>query len=88
MMHDQNPSMILWAQACMKQHMFRTRVFHQILKNITPEEIAFQRSRESQMEIDSETMPSPHSVVQRETNIIPADPVAPVNMFRDQKESL
>jgi hypothetical protein len=58
------------------------------LKNITPEEIAFQRSRESQMEIDSETMPSPTSVVQRETDIIPADPVAPVNMFRDQKESL
>jgi hypothetical protein len=44
------------------------------------EEIAFQRSRESQMEIDSETMPSPPSAVQRETNIIPVDPVT---MFRD-----
>jgi hypothetical protein len=32
------------------------------------------------MEIDSETMPSPPSVVQRETYIIP---VAPVDMFRD-----
>jgi hypothetical protein len=53
------------------------------------EEIAFQRSRESQMEIDSETIPSPPSAVQRETNIIPvdpvvpADPVAPVDMPRD-----
>jgi hypothetical protein len=35
------------------------------------------------MEIDSETIPSPPSVVQRETYIIPADPVAPVDMFRD-----
>jgi hypothetical protein len=47
------------------------------------EEIACQRSRESQMEIDSETIPSPPSAVQRETNIIPADPVAPVDMPRD-----
>jgi hypothetical protein len=31
------------------------------------------------MEIDSETMPSPPSVVQRETYIIPVDPVAPVD---------
>jgi hypothetical protein len=45
------------------------------------EEIAFQRSRESQMEIDSETMPSPPSIVHRETYIIPADPIAPVDMF-------
>jgi hypothetical protein len=50
---------------------------------VLEEEIAFQRSRESQIEIDSETMPSPPSTVQRETNIIPADPVAPVDMFRD-----
>jgi hypothetical protein len=50
---------------------------------VLEEEIAFQRSRESQMEIDSETMPSPPSTVQRETNTIPADPVAPVDMFRD-----
>jgi hypothetical protein len=47
------------------------------------EEIAFQRSRESQMEIDSETIPSPPSTVQRETNIIPANLVAPVDMSRD-----
>jgi hypothetical protein len=46
---------------------------------IFEEEIAFQRSRESQMEIDSETVPSPHSAVQRETHIIPLDPVVPVD---------
>jgi hypothetical protein len=33
------------------------------------------------MEIDSETMPSPPSTVQRETDIIPVDPVAPVDPF-------
>jgi hypothetical protein len=32
------------------------------------------------MEIDSKTIPSPPLVVQRETNIIP---VEPVDMFRD-----
>jgi hypothetical protein len=47
------------------------------------EETVFQRSRESQMEIDSETMPSLPSIVQREIEIIPADLVAPVDMFRD-----
>jgi hypothetical protein len=31
------------------------------------------------MEIDGETMPSPPSAVQRETNIILVDPVAPVD---------
>jgi hypothetical protein len=31
--------------------------------NIVEEEIVFQRSRESQMEIDSKTIPSPPSVV-------------------------
>jgi hypothetical protein len=31
------------------------------------------------MEIDSETMPSPPSIVQRETHIIPVDPIAPVD---------
>jgi hypothetical protein len=46
---------------------------------IFEEEIAFQRSRESQMEIDSETIPSPPSTVQRETTIIPVDPVVPVD---------
>jgi hypothetical protein len=35
------------------------------------------------MEIDSGTIPSPPSAVQRETDIIPANPVAPVDMFRD-----
>jgi hypothetical protein len=35
------------------------------------------------MEIDSETIPSPPSAVQRETNIIPVDPVSLVDMFRD-----
>jgi hypothetical protein len=30
--------MILWAKACMTQYMFRTRVSHHTLKNITPEE--------------------------------------------------
>jgi hypothetical protein len=43
------------------------------------EEIAFRRSRESQMEIDSEkneeTVPSPPSAVQRETVIDPVDPI-------------
>jgi hypothetical protein len=87
----------------MKQYMFRTRVWifktfqidilgqRQIETSIDvvlKEEIAFQRSKESQMEIDSETMPSPPSAVQREKNIIPTDPVAPVDMFRDQKENL
>jgi hypothetical protein len=35
---------------------------------IFEEEIAFRRSRESQMEIDSETVPSPPSAVQREAD--------------------
>jgi hypothetical protein len=53
---------------------------------IFEEEIAFRRSIESQMDIDSETVPSPPSAVQRETAIVPADPVdlvAPVNVPRD-----
>jgi hypothetical protein len=53
---------------------------------IFEEEIAFRRSRESQMEIDSETIPSPPSVVQRETTIVLVDPVdlvAPVDVPRD-----
>jgi hypothetical protein len=45
------------------------------------EEITLQISRESQME--SETIPSPPSTVQRETNIFPANPVALVDMPRD-----
>jgi hypothetical protein len=36
---------------------------------VLEEEIAFQGSRESQMEIDSETIPSPPSAVQRETTL-------------------
>jgi hypothetical protein len=51
------------------------------------EEIAFRRSKESQMEIDNEkkeeTIPSPPSVVQRETIIDPVDPVALVDVLRD-----
>jgi hypothetical protein len=35
------------------------------------------------MEIDSETIPSLPSTFQRETNIIPVDPVAPVDVSRD-----
>jgi hypothetical protein len=35
------------------------------------------------MEIDSETIPSPPSTFQRETNIIPSDLVSPVDMFID-----
>jgi hypothetical protein len=53
---------------------------------IFEEEIAFRRSRESQMEIDSETIPSPPSAVQRETTIVlvdPVDPVALVDVPRD-----
>jgi hypothetical protein len=51
------------------------------------EEIAFRRSKESQMEIDSEkkeeTVHSPPSAIQRETIIDPVDPVAPVDVPRD-----
>jgi hypothetical protein len=47
------------------------------------EEITLQRSREYQMEIDSETIPSPPSAVQRETDIIHVDPIALVDMPRD-----
>jgi hypothetical protein len=50
---------------------------------VLEKEIVFQRPRESQMEIDSETIPSPPSAVQRETNITPVDPGSPVDMFRD-----
>jgi hypothetical protein len=40
--------------------------------------------RESkQNEKKEEIIPSPPSAVQRETNIIPVDPVAPVDMPRD-----
>jgi hypothetical protein len=52
----------------------------EISRDVTfEEEVAFQRSRESQMEIDSETKPSPPSAIQREIDIILVDPVAPVD---------
>jgi hypothetical protein len=35
------------------------------------------------MEIDSETIPSPPSAVQREIEITPGYPFYPVDMFRD-----
>jgi hypothetical protein len=35
------------------------------------------------MEIDSETIPSPPSIVQKETNIIPTNPVAPIDITKD-----
>jgi hypothetical protein len=50
---------------------------------VLEEEIAFQRSKESQMDINSETIPSPPSSFQRNTDIIPADPIAPDDMSRD-----
>jgi hypothetical protein len=50
---------------------------------IFEEEMAFRRSRESQMEIDIETIPSPPSTVQWETTIDPVDPVAPIDVPRD-----
>jgi hypothetical protein len=43
------------------------------------EEVAFQKSREAQMEIDRETIPSPPLAIQREIDIIPDDPIAPVD---------
>jgi hypothetical protein len=50
---------------------------------IFEEEIAFRRSIESQMEIDSKEIPFPPSTVQRETTIDPVDLVAPVDVPRD-----
>jgi hypothetical protein len=35
------------------------------------------------MEIDSKTILSPPSAIQRDTNIISVDPVTPVDMFKD-----
>jgi hypothetical protein len=43
----------------------------------------FQGPRESQMEIDIETIPSPPSEIQRETDITSGYPVSTVDMFRD-----
>jgi hypothetical protein len=50
---------------------------------ILEEEVAFRRSKESQMEIGSEIVPSPSLAVQRETVIDPVDLVAPVDVPRD-----
>jgi hypothetical protein len=50
---------------------------------IFEENIAFQRSRESQMEINSETVFSSSSVVQREIAIDTVDPVSLVDITRD-----
>jgi hypothetical protein len=59
------------------------------------EEVAFQKSREAQMEIDGDTIPSSHSEIQRETDSVPDEPttqidsapptdsVAPSNVPRD-----
>jgi hypothetical protein len=59
----------------------------EVIKDVIfEEEIAFRKSRESQMEIDSESVPSPPSAVQRETTIVAVDlvvPVAPVDVPRD-----
>jgi hypothetical protein len=43
------------------------------------EEVAFQKSREAQMEIDGETIPPFHSTVQRETYIVPDEPTTPID---------
>ena len=43
----------------------------------------FPRTRESQMEIDNETILSPPSTIQRETTITPGYPGSPGDMFRD-----
>ena len=50
---------------------------------VLEEEIILQISRKSHMKIDSKTIPSPPSIVQREKDIIPVDLVASVDMFKD-----
>jgi hypothetical protein len=50
---------------------------------IFEEEIVFQKSRESHIKIDSETIPSPPSTIQREIVSDPVDPVALVDIPRD-----
>jgi hypothetical protein len=53
----------------------------EISRDVTfQEEVAFQRSREAQMETNSETIPSPPSAIQRETYIIQVDPVVPADI--------
>jgi hypothetical protein len=52
----------------------------EVCRDVTFEEVAFQKSREAQMEIDSETIPSRPSTIQRETNIIQYDPIALVDL--------
>jgi hypothetical protein len=51
--------------------------------SVFEEEITFQRSRESQMEIDSETVPSSSLAVQRKITIDTVDLVAQVDIPRD-----
>jgi hypothetical protein len=52
----------------------------EVTRDVTfEEEVAFHKSREAQMEIDSETIPSPPLAIQREIDIIPDDPMAPVD---------
>jgi len=43
----------------------------------------FNKPREYQMDINSETVPSSPSAVQMETNIIPTNPGAPVDISKD-----
>jgi hypothetical protein len=43
------------------------------------EEVAFQKSREAQTEIDGDTIPSPHSEIQRETNSVPDEPTTQID---------
>jgi hypothetical protein len=43
----------------------------------------FNRPKESQIKIDSETILSPPSTVQRETYIIRTNPVSPVDITKD-----
>jgi hypothetical protein len=71
----------------LQRHSRSTSLVRNILKTsryvVLEEEIVFQRPKEYHMEIDSETISSPRSVVQRETNIIPIDTVSLVDMLRD-----
>ena len=48
------------------------------------EEVAFHKSREAQMEIDSDTIPYPPLTVQRETNIIPYETIAPIDLVSSE----
>jgi hypothetical protein len=43
------------------------------------EDVAFQKSKEAQMEIDGDTIPSLHSEIQRETDSVPDEPTAQID---------